>query len=157
MSAQALHVAPRPCSTCPYRRDTPPGIWHPDEYERLADFDDVDADGVLPTSTFRCHQQTATGVPTACRGWLTVHADSVAVRVAVVTGQVTIDQVRAPVPVDLYASGAEARDAGLAGVADPSPEALQAIASLVVKGVVTVDLSATVETKNPAPEGPPHV
>lgn len=35
----SLHVPRQACPTCPYVRRTPPGVWHPDEYRRLADFD----------------------------------------------------------------------------------------------------------------------
>lgn len=129
-----LHVAPRPCGTCPYRRDTPPGIWDASEYRKLADYDYHPGE-VGPLSTFRCHQQTATGVPTACRGWLTVHADSHAVRLAVVQGQVTLDEVAAEVDVDLYESGAEACTAGLAGIDQPSPLARRKIAKLIDRRV----------------------
>lgn len=134
--AEPLHVAARPCPTCPYRKDTPPGIWHPDEYRKLAEFDDTDPG---PLAVFRCHQQNATGRPAVCRGWLAVHdLASPAVRVAVATGQVTVEQVEAPVDVDLYASGAQACEAGLAGVEQPGRQAREAIAKLTARGAGSV-------------------
>lgn len=62
-----LHVAPRTCSTCPYRRDTPPGIWDAAEYRKLPAYDqDPPAipDGIVE---FHCHQEHVSGVPTVCR------------------------------------------------------------------------------------------
>jgi hypothetical protein len=125
-----LHAAPRPCTTCPYRRDTPAGIWHPDEYHKLVAYDDEPG----PFETFHCHQENATGVPTVCRGWLSVHPDSVAVRLAIARGALTVEQRDAPPMVDLYISGTEARDAGLAGVENPSTAARVAIRRLTRKG-----------------------
>lgn len=134
---ERLHVAARPCSTCPYRRDTPPGIWHEDEYAKLATFDPPPAGPMIPrTDTFRCHQQAATERPTACRGWLSVHAETVAVRLAVIYGRVTVDEVYADVDVDLYATGAEAAAAGLdAARRPPTPEAAAQIRKLLDRGV----------------------
>ena len=48
--------------------------------------DDREAGGVPRTATFRCHQKHLTGVATVCRGWLAMHAHSVAVRMARLTG-----------------------------------------------------------------------
>lgn len=134
MTGVPLHVAPRPCNTCPYRCDTPPGVWHPDEYEKLARYDDQ-PDGQLPAlATFHCHQENATGDPTVCRGWLSVHAESPAVRLAIIDGKVTVDQVYAEADVDLYESGAEAQAAGIAAVAAPGGDAVDAIRKLVRRG-----------------------
>lgn len=127
-----LYAAPLPCVTCPYRTDTPPGIWSADEYEKLPQYDtDVDTDGDLVLAAFHCHQENATGVATVCRGWLSVHPDSVAVRVALLDGRLTVDQRDAEVGVELYGSGQEACEAGLAGVAEPPHEARLAVDKLV--------------------------
>lgn len=133
-----LHAAPRPCSTCPYRRDTPPGIWHPDEYAKLPLYDEPAWDGQQLShdhelALFHCHQETATHVPTVCRGWLHVHADSVAVRLGIGMGQLTIEQRDAEPLVDLYATGAEAAAAGLAGCDNPDVDALDAQIKLLAR------------------------
>ncbi len=130
--SEPLHVAPRPCTTCPYRKDTPPGLWAASEYERLAEFDGHGNIGHV----FLCHQTHATGVDTACKGWLWVHQDDASVRVAQLAGKVTPEQVAADPQVPLYASGAEARDAGLAGVERPSAAARRAMSKLRRTGVV---------------------
>lgn len=132
MSADPLHVAPRPCNSCPYLRSTPTGIWHPSEYEKLLGYDEH-PDELPAIAAFHCHQENATGVPTACRGWLGVHPDSIAVRFAQVAGLIR----PADVPLDddpsLYSSGAEACEAGLAGVEQPSPAGLALMAKLLAR------------------------
>lgn len=54
-------TATAPCSTCPYRRSTPPGIWHPSEYEKLRE-----KDGDMIGAVYNCHLDDGT----LCRGWL---------------------------------------------------------------------------------------
>lgn len=132
-----LFVAPRPCNTCPYRRDTPAGIWHPDEYRKLPAYD-RDPVVVGELAVFHCHQETATGVESVCVGWLGCHGyDAMAVRLALATGTLTPgDLERAErCGVELYASGTEACAAGLAGVPDPDEDAQAAMRRLVRKGV----------------------
>jgi hypothetical protein len=65
---------------------------------------------------------------------LSVHADSVAVRVAIATGAVTLTQRDAIVPVKLYGSGTEAAEAGLADLIQPGARARAMIDRLVRKG-----------------------
>jgi hypothetical protein len=128
-----LEVAKLPCPTCPYRKDTPPGIWSACEYSKLPLYDE----GQFPpvTNLFLCHQSKAIGTETVCRGWLTVASESVAVRLAVIRGHVTPEQVYEPVAVELYNTGREACDAGTAGIDEPSAEAVRKIHGLVARGV----------------------
>jgi len=133
---EPLHVAPRPCITCPYAKATPAGVWDASEYEKLREYDD---DWNPPIAMFHCHQENATGTPTACKGFLAVHPDAVAVRLGQAVGSVTPDQVAEPCPVEVYASGTEACEAGLVGIADPSPEALAAMAKLIGRGAGRYD------------------
>lgn len=130
--AQALACPPTPCSTCPFRRDTPPGIWHPSEYEKLPRYDSQAPE----LAVFHCHQQTATGQETVCKGWLSVFRfDAIAVRLAVAFGALTVEQVKAPCKVPLYGSGAEACAAGLSACRRPGERALRAIRRLNAKGI----------------------
>ncbi len=128
--SRALDVLSTPCGSCPYRRDTPPGIWDASEYEKLGRFADGfdDGAGFPRVSVFLCHQTHAVGRDTVCRGWLAVEQGSLAVRVALCQGLVTPEQVSAPVRVPLYATGEEAAAAGLAGVATPPRAAKQVVA-----------------------------
>lgn len=133
MSAPLL-CPPTPCSTCPYRRDTPTGIWHPGEYIKLAEYDDDPPRESVPLATFHCHQETITGRPTVCRGWLAVHGDIPAVRIAVIRGEIPPEEVDRPVSVPLYGSGREACAAGLRGVSRPGKKARAAIVRLQARG-----------------------
>lgn len=129
MADASIDVPTAPCSTCPYRRDTPPGIWAPDEYEKLPAFDAEPPDG--PDRVFLCHHTHRLGRETVCRGWLAVHPDSMAVRLAIVRGELP----PAPWPdvaVELYASGQEARDAGLVD-GPPDPDAFRAQVRLLMQ------------------------
>jgi hypothetical protein len=120
-------LPPAPCSTCPFRRDTPPGIWAPEEYQKLPDYDQ----GGMAFAPFHCHQENVTGVPTLCRGFVScLQFDSIAVRLLVSREVLTVEQVEAPCPVPLYGSGREACDAGMAGVKKPDQRAVRAITKL---------------------------
>jgi len=123
---EPLHVPDQACASCHYRRDTPPGIWQAEEYEKLRAFDqDVSRmeDPTPALSIFLCHQSEVTGRETVCRGWLSVHRDSVAVRILKIKGGLRCDQVpHEPEPL-YYATGTEACEAGLSGVEQPSREA----------------------------------
>lgn len=127
----SLHAAPRPCSTCPYARSTPRGIWAASEYEKLLDYDDDPG----PHAVFHCHQETRTGVATVCRGWLSVHPDGLAVRLAIAQGRLTPAQRDAPPAVELYSSGTEAATAGLSAVPAPDDAALAAAERLIERGI----------------------
>lgn len=120
--AEPLAIPPRPCTSCPYRRDTPAGVWAAEEYEKLLSY----ADPNNPTlGVFLCHHSDLNqpGRQAVCRGWLAVEPDCIAVRLAVVRGQIPPDAPWEPVDVPLYESGAEAAAAGMAGVSNPSEAA----------------------------------
>jgi hypothetical protein len=66
--------APRPCDSCPYRRDAPSGVWAHEEYEKLRRYD-------APTpqqsaGLFQCHQSDANSPGRRiCAGWAGCHTD----------------------------------------------------------------------------------
>ena len=138
-----LHVAPKACSTCPYRRDTEPGIWSRAEYEKLRSYDtdpaELDQDDLeelaAVLSVFHCHQQAASGVETICRGWLGVHRYAVVIRLACLTGALTWDEVPLEAEDYLYATGAEAADAGLLGIENPSRKARSEVQKLIQREI----------------------
>ncbi len=131
--AQPLLVAEKPCSTCPYRRDTPPGIWDECEYRKLPEYDDNPPSGMQAFGLFLCHHSPDMTREAVCRGWLSVHSQSVAVRLSMMQGVVTPEQVYAEPIVKLYASGREACDAGMAGIDAPGVNAQRAIDKLITK------------------------
>lgn len=131
--SEPLHIAHRPCSTCPYDKATPAGIWDASEYRKLRRYDG-DIKDISDLAIFMCHQQNATKIPTVCRGWLLVHPDHVAVRLGIAKGQLNPEKVYAPSTVTCYATGAEACAAGLKGIRKPSKAAKVAIGKLIRKG-----------------------
>lgn len=50
-----------PCEKCPYRKDAPRGLWHPDEFRRL-----LASENEAMGRVYGCHKQN--GRP--CIGWL---------------------------------------------------------------------------------------
>ena len=129
-----LAVDKSPCSTCPYRRDVPSGLWHSEEYEKLRKYDDDVGGGVPSLSTFLCHQSNVTGRETACKGWLMVHRDSVAVRLAVIQGKVEFPECFEPTNVPLFGSGGEAADHGEREIENPGEKAVSAAERLLRTG-----------------------
>lgn len=123
---------PRPCASCPYRRDVPPGIWAREEYEKLPDYDEPTM--FQPRGVFLCHQHDRdTEHAPVCGGWAGCHDgdELLSLRFAVLDGSMTIevaDAVRDYVsPVLLFASGAEAAEHGLSGLRTPGSDAIKAI------------------------------
>lgn len=116
--------APRPCVSCPYRRDVPSGVWHPDEYAKLPAYDA--ATPFQPPGVFMCHQVDGR----VCAGWAGCHdgRELLALRLAVVLGTLTPDEVGETIdyvsPVPLFGSGAEAAEHGMAEVDAPDEPAV---------------------------------
>lgn len=46
--------AGNPCGSCPYRRDAPAGLWHPEELSLLTGYDAETWE--QPRTLFLCHQ-----------------------------------------------------------------------------------------------------
>lgn len=66
--------APKPCASCPYRRDVPSGVWHPDEYTKLRRYDEDTSQ--QPAGLFICHQTDAENdARRVCAGWVGCHGD----------------------------------------------------------------------------------
>lgn len=127
--------APRPCASCPYRRDVPSGVWHPEEYAKLPAYDrDTPSQ---PTQVFLCHQQDATSDrKRVCAGWAGCHDGRhlLSLRFAVMTGNMTPEAVDATLdyrsPVRLFRSGAEAARHGLAEVERPGDKAVETMGKI---------------------------
>lgn len=126
--------APRPCSSCPYRRDVPSGVWHVEEYEKLRSYD-LDM-AFQPPRLFQCHQTDAdSDVRRLCAGWVGCHgSELLGLRVALIRGRLSEATFQAAVeyrsPVPLFGSGAEAADHGQAEIHCPGGDAVQAIAKI---------------------------
>lgn len=127
--------APRPCQSCPYRRDVPSGVWAVEEYEKLPAYDRPTAE--QPIGVFLCHQHDRGDVGSrVCGGWAGCHDadESLALRFAVARGAMDIATAEAVrdyrSPVALFGSGREAAEHGMAEILQPGDDAAAAIAKI---------------------------
>ena len=122
--------APRPCSSCPYRRDVPSGVWALEEYEKLPEYDGPTYGQAA--GAFQCHQQDAR----LCAGWVGCHdmEQSLAFRLLARSGALADEEVEAVLDyttdVPLFASGAEAAAHGLRELEAPGADARRVIGRL---------------------------
>jgi hypothetical protein len=116
-----------PCSSCPYRRDVPSGVWAAHEYKKLVEYDNPT--GEQPVASFFCH-----ATPEAlCHGWAVVHSNRgreyelLALRVW--RSDAPLPEARVP----LFESGTAAATHGLSDIADPDDEAVSTVERLLRK------------------------
>lgn len=126
--------APRPCGSCPYRRDVPAGIWDESEYAKLPPYDGETA--LQPLAAFFCHQQDGR----LCAGWVACHGINGARGLLALRMLCTVipedesDQIVGySTDVPLFGSGAEAAVHGLSGVHYPDAKARRVIDKLANK------------------------
>lgn len=126
--------APQPCSSCPYRRDVPSGIWAPSEYRKLPAYDQPTWN--QPTAPFQCHQNAA-GDDRArlCSGWVGCHGtELLALRLAAAARRLSGPALDATItytsPVPLFESGSAAMEHGMRDIVNPGPAAVKAIAKI---------------------------
>ena len=127
---KVLPPAPRPCISCPYRRDVPAAVWAPEEYDKLPGYDLPT--GEQPISVFDCHQQDGR----LCAGWVACHdmEESMALRLAVSFDVLSEEDYHAvcdyTTDVPVFASGAEAAEHGVQGIETPTIEARRLVDKL---------------------------
>jgi len=120
---------PRPCASCPYRRNVPSGVWDASEYSKLPEYDgDM---GTQPVAVFHCHQQDGT----VCSGWLGHRNpdDLLAVRLGLMAGRLDPSCLDYTTDVPLFASGAEAAEHGVRDITAPGAAARGTIDKLTRK------------------------
>lgn len=134
-SASLRPPAPRPCDSCPYRRDVPSGIWTHHEYEKLRHYDAPTPE--QPTALFQCHQTDRdSDIRRMCAGWAGCHdgAHLLALRIALLDGRIDASTHQAAVeyvsPVPLFASGREAAAHGQASIDQPNDDANRLITKI---------------------------
>jgi hypothetical protein len=109
-------VRPRPCPTCPYRKDVPSGIWDATEYNKLPLYDGETWE--QPLGAFHCHSTPEQ----LCAGWVGCHDMDNALSVRLIRDlDPAVYEYKSPVP--LFSSGEEAAEHGLRDLENPSPEA----------------------------------
>lgn len=119
----------RPCASCPYRLGVPSGIWHPEEYAKLAEYDKPTAE--QPAAAFSCHQ----GDSDLCSGWVAHNdpAELLGIRIGVMRGDIDPATFDYTTDVPLFESGTAAAAHGMREVAEPSARAQQTISKIVRK------------------------
>ncbi|MEU1525350.1 DUF6283 family protein [Nocardia rhamnosiphila] len=126
--------APRPCSSCPYRRDVPSGVWHGQEYDKLREYDREMPK--QPVALFQCHQTDAdSDLRRLCAGWAGCHGDNLlALRLALIQQRISLAVFEATIgyrsPTPLFASGAEAAEHGQRDIESPGPGAVHAMSKI---------------------------
>lgn len=119
-------VANVPCSTCPYMKSTPPGVWDESEYLKLPDYDKPTAE--QPPGLFMCHNGDANSL--VCAGWLAVHNrmphshELLALRFASLNRDFDPALYEYDTKVELFASGQEAHDHGVSGIDERTAKAI---------------------------------
>lgn len=114
---------PRPCPSCPYRRDVPSAVWEDTQYQLLEAYDGDMA--VQRPNPFFCHQ----GDNHICSGWL-AHKDPMdllAVRIGIAFGRLDPSCADYYTDVELFESGEEAATHGMQDYKHPSAEARKLI------------------------------
>ena len=122
--------APRPCESCPYRRDVPSGVWSAAEYAKLREYDNDT--WAQPQGAFQCHQTGPQDRSARlCAGWVGTHGQELlALRLGVGTGQLDASVMEYETDVELFASGAEAAEHGEADIEHPGEEAQALVAKI---------------------------
>ncbi|WP_310404595.1 DUF6283 family protein [Nocardia kruczakiae] len=126
--------APRPCSSCPYRRDVPSGVWHADEYNKLREYDKEMPD--QPVALFQCRQTDAdSDLRRLCAGWAACHGDNLlALRLALVENRISPAVFEATIgyrsPTPLFDTGTAAADHGQRDIDNPSTAAVHTMAKI---------------------------
>lgn len=120
---------PKPCASCPYRKNVPSGVWDETEYAKLPEYDKEMWE--QPPNAFGCHQADGS----ICAGWLGYHdpLDLLAVRLGISAGRLDPSCAEYTTDVPLFASGAEAAEHGLRDIEYPSERAEDTIRKIVTK------------------------
>jgi Family of unknown function (DUF6283) len=116
-------VRKEPCSTCPYRRDVPSGIWAASEYDKLPTYDLETCEQAVAGAfaPFHCHSTPEK----LCAGWVGCHdmGNNLAMRLHHRDIDPAVYEYVSPVP--LFASGAEAAEHGKRDLPAPGPAAVR--------------------------------
>jgi hypothetical protein len=129
----ALRPRKSPCASCPYRQDTPSGVWAETEYEKLRAYDGSTGQQAEHGAwgVFLCHNDPGESV---CAGWAALaDVDTLALRMA---RRMDPDvDVRAcldySTDVPLWPSGAAAAEHGQREIEAPSDKALGTVRKIV--------------------------
>ena len=112
-----------PCTSCPYRRDVPSGVWHEEEYDKLLHYDGETS--LQAAKLFMCHKIDNS----LCRGWLDCHGgELLAVRLAMCIGALDVTQVAKALneepAVPVFSTAKEAARHGKKRITNPGGKAI---------------------------------
>lgn len=134
------HIRPRkdPCPSCPYRRDSPSGLWSKREYGKLPGYDGTTAEQAYAGAfgVFFCHGQPEPPV-FLCSGWVGCHdmLNNLALRLYGHTHpdhRIDYDAIlNYHTDVPLFGSGAEAAAHGIRELENPGPAARKKAEQLI--------------------------
>ena len=125
------HALKAPCKSCPYRKDVPSGVWAPEEYAKLPNYDGEIIAQVHKEAfqLFLCHQQNNA----LCSGWLGCHGPQNLLAMRLHHGHVEPEAFQYETDVPLFKSGAAAAFHGLLEVEAPGEKAKKTMTTLVRK------------------------
>ena len=83
---------------------------------------------------FLCHNTLVAEKEVACKGWLMVHRHSIAVRLAILKGEIDPKTAFEKPTVKLFRSGREAADSGQKGIERPGKKTAKAFRRLAKTG-----------------------
>ena len=136
MSESKKQIQDKPCSSCPYRKDVPSGVWDRSEYEKLPSYDLGTTEQVFAGAigVFYCHQQNGC----VCRGWIDCHGnqghgrDLISLRLSSLIDHRQIEKAIEDGPqVPIFESGREACDHGLKEIDNPSSDASDVVSKVI--------------------------
>jgi hypothetical protein len=114
--------APRPCLSCPYRRDVPSGVWDAEEYDKLRAYDEPTF--AQPMNTFQCHQNDRGDTKARlCAGWVGCHNAAPHDRQLISLRLTMPSALDYSTDVPLFDSGTEAAEHGMAHITAPAKRA----------------------------------
>jgi hypothetical protein len=133
MTERKLTCAPRPCASCPYRKDAPSGLWEKHEYDKLPAYDGDIQDQLFAgaTAEFGCHQRDGH----LCAGWVAAHGARNLLALRLRAGAVPQETWDYETDVPVFKSGKEARDHGLRDLKRPGKRAVRLMEKLQEKGL----------------------
>jgi len=128
-----LTCPPRPCASCPYRKDVPSGIWEQAEYDKLPAYDgemgEQAANGAI--GTFMCHQRDGR----LCAGWVAGHGPHNLLALRFNSRRIDDSVWDYKTDTIVFRSGAAARDHGMKDIKKPGKRAVRLMAKLTEKGL----------------------
>lgn len=123
-----------PCVDCPYRKDSPSGLWSADMYDMLPLYDLTPAEG-QPLKAFMCHEQNGH----LCAGWIGCHGadDLIGMQMLAIQDDIDMTEYRKAQEhqprVPLFESGKEAAEHGKRDIDNPSERTQRRVEALLNK------------------------